>query len=160
MGTVPSKKTRGRAKKDIAPSEPTSSKVKPVAKVQTTYRNPTKENKVLTEEEIEALAYLSDDSDQEKEDPKVKEAPKVKGPVTRKKNMPIVAETVQAKESKKVPIYMRSAEEPKISANPRIETLDPFEMSVDSDEEEAKKKKKKRTKRKPKKKEAGIILPF
>jgi len=55
---------------------------------------------------------------------------------------------------------MRSAEEPKISANPRIETLDPFEMSVDSDEEEAKKKKKKRTKRKPKKKEAGIILPF
>ena len=158
---VPSKKTRGRAKKDIAPSEPTSSKVKPVAsKVQTTNRNPTKENKVLTEEEIEALAYLSDDSDQEKEDPKVKEAPKVKGPVTRKKNMPIVAETVQGKETKKVPIYMRSAEEPKISANPRIETLDPFEMSVDSDEEEAKKKKKKRTKRKPKKKEAGIILPF
>merc|ERR1711976_628139 len=94
--TVPSKKTRGRAKKDIATSEPTSSKVKPVAsKVQPTNRNPTKENKVLTEEEIEALAYLSDDSDQEKEDAKVKEAPKVKGPVPRKKNMPIVADSVQ-----------------------------------------------------------------
>ena len=156
--TVPSKKTRGRAKKDITSTEPTSSKFKPVAsKVETTNRNPKKGNKILTEEEIEALAYLSDDSDQEKEDPKAIEEPKVKGPVTRKKNMPIVAE---AKDTKKVPIYMRSAVEPKISANPKIDTLDPFEMSVDSDEEEAKKKKKKRTKRKPKKKEAGIILPF
>ena len=164
--TVPSKRTRGGAKKDSDPSEPTPSDSKPYVapKVETAKRNQNKRNKVLTEEEIEALAYLSDDdSDQEVlkpkvvEEPKVKEDPKVKGPVTRKKNMPTVTE---AKATKKVPIYMRSAVEPEISANPRIETLDPFEMSVDSDEDEAKKKRKKRTKRKPKKKEAGIILPF